>query len=135
MLLRGSAAPVRLWSTGARAARRVAVRPADLAEDAGAWLAQVEAIRRLLRFGGRDYEVTPVLVTPGLLARVAGALDDAGIDVRWAKVATLGATAVDVFCLAVPGDEAAVRARAEEAVIAVLPEAAPPAPPEDEQTG
>ena len=47
---------------------------------------------------------------------------------------TMGATAVDVFCLAVPGDEAAVRARAEEAVIAVLPEAAPPAPPEDEQT-
>ena len=39
----------------ARAARRVAVRPSDLAEDAGAWLAQVEAIRRLLRFGGRDY--------------------------------------------------------------------------------
>ncbi|AUN40094.1 [protein-PII] uridylyltransferase [Tsukamurella tyrosinosolvens] len=72
--------------------------------------------------------------TPGLLARVAGALDDAGLDVRWAKLATLGATAVDVFCLAVPGDEAAVRARAEEAVIAVLPEAAPPAPPEDEQT-
>lgn len=72
--------------------------------------------------------------TPGLLARVAGALDDAGLDVRWAKVATLGATVDDVFCLSVPGDEAALRARAEAAVIAVLPEAVPPAPPEGEPT-
>ncbi|RDH10557.1 ACT domain-containing protein, partial [Tsukamurella pulmonis] len=72
--------------------------------------------------------------TPGLLARVAGALDDAGLDVRWAKVATLGATAVDVFCLDVTGAESELRARAESAVLAVLPEAAPPAPPEDEPT-
>ena len=33
------------------------------------------------------------LATPGLLARVAGALDNAGLDIRWAKLATLGATA------------------------------------------
>ncbi|GAB3125655.1 [protein-PII] uridylyltransferase [Tsukamurella serpentis] len=72
--------------------------------------------------------------TAGLLARVAGALDDAGLDVRWAKVATLGATAVDVFCLSVPEGAPSIRERAEEAVIAVLPEAAPPAPPDSGQT-
>ncbi|WP_019203518.1 [protein-PII] uridylyltransferase [Tsukamurella sp. 1534] len=69
--------------------------------------------------------------TPGLLARIAEALEAAGLDVRWAKAATLGATVLDVFCLAVPGDEAALRARAEAAVIAVLPEAAPPTPPDE----
>ncbi len=72
--------------------------------------------------------------TPGLLARIAGALDDAAIDVRWARVATLGATAVDVFCLGDPGDDPALRERAQSAVLAVLPEAVPPAPPEAEQT-
>lgn len=69
--------------------------------------------------------------TPGLLARVAGALDDAGLDIRWAKVATLGATVVDVFCLNRPDGDPGLRARAEAAVIAVLPEATPPAPPDD----
>ncbi|MBV0890417.1 heme NO-binding domain-containing protein [Paracoccus sp. Z118] len=38
-----------------RAAARIGVRLVDLAEDAGGWLAQCESIRRLLRFGGRDY--------------------------------------------------------------------------------
>lgn len=38
-----------------RGAALIGVRVTDLAEDAGAWLAQIEAIRRLLRFGGRDY--------------------------------------------------------------------------------
>lgn len=38
-----------------RSAALIGVRVTDLAEDAGAWLAQIEAIRRLLRFGGRDY--------------------------------------------------------------------------------
>lgn len=38
-----------------RAAARIGVRLDDLAEDAGGWLAQCESIRRLLRFGGRDY--------------------------------------------------------------------------------
>ncbi|ADG78231.1 Bifunctional uridylyltransferase/uridylyl-removing enzyme OS=Tsukamurella paurometabola (strain ATCC 8368 / DSM / CCUG 35730 / CIP 100753 / JCM 10117 /KCTC 9821 / NBRC 16120 / NCIMB 702349 / NCTC 13040) OX=521096 GN=glnD PE=3 SV=1 [Tsukamurella paurometabola] len=71
--------------------------------------------------------------TPGLLARIAAALDQAGLDVRWARAATLGATVDDVFCLDANGDETAFRARAEAAVAAVLPEAAPPAPPEDTQ--
>ncbi|MDP0398858.1 [protein-PII] uridylyltransferase [Tsukamurella strandjordii] len=69
--------------------------------------------------------------TPGLLARIAAALEDAGVDIRWARAATLGATVSDVFCLDAAGDETAFRARAEAAVTAVLPEAAPPTPPED----
>ncbi|AHI00679.1 [protein-PII] uridylyltransferase [Kutzneria albida] len=35
----------------------------------------------------------------GLLHRVAAALEGSGLDVRWAKVATLGSTVVDSFCL------------------------------------
>lgn len=69
--------------------------------------------------------------TPGLLARITSALEDADVDIRWARVATLGATVIDVFCLPEASDDPAVRARAEAAVRAVLPEAAPPAPPED----
>ena len=38
----------------------------------------------------------------GLLHRVAAALEDAGIDIRWAKVATLGTSVVDSFCLTTP---------------------------------
>jgi [protein-PII] uridylyltransferase len=35
----------------------------------------------------------------GLLHRVAGALEGSGADLRWARVATLGASVVDSFCL------------------------------------
>ncbi len=40
----------------------------------------------------------------GLLYRVATALEDCGADVRWARVATPGATAVSSFCLATEGE-------------------------------
>ena len=52
----------------------------------------------------------------GLLHRVAAALEKGGADLRWARVATLGASVVDSFCLesAPPGD----RQRIEEAVLA-----------------
>ncbi|GGM39950.1 bifunctional uridylyltransferase/uridylyl-removing enzyme [Longimycelium tulufanense] len=35
----------------------------------------------------------------GLLHRVAAALESCGVDVRWARASTYGATAVDAFCL------------------------------------
>ncbi len=35
----------------------------------------------------------------GLLYRVAAAIEDCGLDVRWARASTLGVTAVDSFCL------------------------------------
>ena len=38
----------------------------------------------------------------GLLHRVAAALEECGADLRWARVATLGASVVDSFCLAAP---------------------------------
>jgi [protein-PII] uridylyltransferase len=40
----------------------------------------------------------------GLLHRVAAALEGCGVDVHWAKVATLGGTVVDSFCLDVEQD-------------------------------
>ncbi|MEU7477494.1 [protein-PII] uridylyltransferase [Lentzea sp. NPDC042327] len=36
----------------------------------------------------------------GLLHRIAGALEQCGVDVRWARVSTLGATVVDSFSIA-----------------------------------
>ena len=57
----------------------------------------------------------------GLLHRVAAALEETGVDLRWARVATLGASVVDSFCLAgndgsgaLPGPE---RRRIEKAVL------------------
>jgi [protein-PII] uridylyltransferase len=38
----------------------------------------------------------------GMLHRVASALEERGVDVRWARVATLGASVVDAFGLASP---------------------------------
>jgi [protein-PII] uridylyltransferase len=65
----------------------------------------------------------------GLLHRVAAALESCGVNVRWAKVATLGGTVVDSFCLTLePGDgeppagrgmpAVALRGRVERAVLA-----------------
>ncbi len=58
----------------------------------------------------------------GLLHRVAAALEACGVDLRWARVSTLGASVVDAFCLAGPagGGEltGADRRRIERAVLA-----------------
>ncbi|MCP2165384.1 [protein-PII] uridylyltransferase [Goodfellowiella coeruleoviolacea] len=69
----------------------------------------------------------------GLLHRAAAALEGCGVSIRWARVATLGATAIDSFCLAtegstgkdgggdndtVPGDGSAAPAPAAGAVAA-----------------
>ena len=35
----------------------------------------------------------------GLLYRVAAALEGQGVDVRWARVSTLGSSVIDAFCL------------------------------------
>ncbi|MEB3069052.1 [protein-PII] uridylyltransferase [Mycolicibacter sp. MYC017] len=39
---------------------------------------------------------------PGLLARLAAALEGAGIDIVWAKATTRGSTVDDVFCVVLP---------------------------------
>ncbi len=51
--------------------------------------------------------------TPGLLYRVAAAIADAGADISTARVATLGAEAIDAFYLAAPGGERLARPEAE----------------------
>lgn len=50
---------------------------------------------------------------PGLLALLTGALERAAVDICWAKVATMGSTVDDVFCVLLPTepDEAAADAR------------------------
>jgi [protein-PII] uridylyltransferase len=54
---------------------------------------------------------------PGLLYRVATALDHAGAEVRAARISTLGADAVDAFYLIGPWSEEAERDRVESAVL------------------
>jgi [protein-PII] uridylyltransferase len=57
----------------------------------------------------------------GLLHRVAAALEGCDADLRWARVATLGASVVDSFCLAGPNGDGAFRTtdrrRIEQAVL------------------
>ena len=49
----------------------------------------------------------------GLLHQVAAALEECRVDLRWARVATLGASVVDSFGLAGPGRGGPPRARRE----------------------
>ena len=58
----------------------------------------------------------------GLLCRLAAALERSGADIRWAKVATLGSSVIDSFCLDFGGaDSRASRERVEAAVLSVVP--------------
>ena len=66
----------------------------------------------------------------GLLAALTGVFERAGVDIAWAKVATLGLTVVDTFCIVVParssplpatGDDQRVRDQLERDLYAVLP--------------
>ena len=59
----------------------------------------------------------------GLLHRVADALEGLGIDVRWARVSTLGSSVVDAFCLetgAAGGLDPGLRTAVEQAVLAAV---------------
>jgi [protein-PII] uridylyltransferase len=56
----------------------------------------------------------------GLLFRVAGALDEAGAEVRAARISTLGSDVVDAFYLVGAWAEAAERDRVEAAVLAAV---------------
>ncbi len=57
----------------------------------------------------------------GLLHRVAAALEGSGVDVQWARVATLGSSVVDSFCLLGGGENGQLRPdqrqRVERAVL------------------
>jgi [protein-PII] uridylyltransferase len=57
----------------------------------------------------------------GLLHRVAAALEGCGVDIRWARVETLGSSVVDAFCVTEPDGAPLPRAqrrRLEQAVLA-----------------
>lgn len=57
----------------------------------------------------------------GLLHRVAAALEECGVELRWARVSTLGSSVVDSFCLARPRGRALdseFRSRVTQAVLA-----------------
>jgi [protein-PII] uridylyltransferase len=89
--------------------------------DYAASLPHESARPRVLWF---DDEATGALVLElrasdriGLLYRIASALEACPADVRWARLATPGATIVASFCLAVT-DTPAHRARIESAVLA-----------------
>lgn len=65
----------------------------------------------------------------GLLSRLAAAFADCGVDVRWAKVVTMGAWVGDAFCLDLGADTGqGRRAAVEKAVLAVVPQPEPRKP-------
>ena len=66
----------------------------------------------------------------GLLSRVSAVLEAHGVDVRWAKVTTLGNTVVDTFCIrrSDPGrsiDDPDFRAAVEADILKVCPQPQP----------
>jgi [protein-PII] uridylyltransferase len=68
----------------------------------------------------------------GLLARVSAVLEHYGANITLAKVATLGGSVVDSFCIHLPGDGPSTRDRIEESILAVVPPPAPPREPEED---
>ncbi|WP_225729786.1 MULTISPECIES: [protein-PII] uridylyltransferase [unclassified Nocardia] len=65
----------------------------------------------------------------GLLSRLAAALAATGADVRWARVVTMGAAVVDVFCLELGADDGPQRRETiEKAILDVVPRPAPKKP-------
>ncbi|NDK91714.1 [protein-PII] uridylyltransferase [Gordonia desulfuricans] len=71
----------------------------------------------------------------GLLSRVSDVMEQAGARVRWAKVATLGSTVVDTFCLVLAEDTPAARESLAEKIVAVCPVPRPRTDDEDDGTG
>lgn len=65
----------------------------------------------------------------GLLAMLTRVFERAGADISWAKITTLGSSAIDVFAIADPGS--AARAALEHELYAVLPAPPPGAPAQE----
>jgi [protein-PII] uridylyltransferase len=65
----------------------------------------------------------------GLLALLTGVFERAGVDIAWAKVVTLGLSAIDTFCIVLPdhaeGSPALTREAPERDLLAVLPTTVP----------
>jgi len=81
--------------------------------------------------GADDQLLVEVRATdrPGLLAKLTGVFERAGVDISWARVTTLGSSVVDVFSVVVlPLAGADIKERLEHDLYAVLP-TPPPAKP------
>ena len=113
------AAKERAYGEGARTGEQAAAEPVPLPD----------APARVLWFDdGSGHPVVELRATDrtGLLFEVAAVLEAAGVGVRWAKVATLGTSVVDSFCLDLgESDDRARREALEDALLDVVP---PPAP-------
>ncbi len=70
----------------------------------------------------------------GLLYRVAAALESTAVTVRWARIATLGSSVVDSFCLTGSGEQGALPPEARELVEQAVLSAARRAPGYDSAT-
>lgn len=69
----------------------------------------------------------------GLLNRLAGALAEAGVNVSWAKVVTMGSAVIDSFCLDLgESDTPQRRAEISAALLAVVPPQQPKNPLESD---
>jgi [protein-PII] uridylyltransferase len=93
--------------------RRQAARPARAAAGGAArvvWHRDAATDAAVLELRAGD--------APGLLYRVARALDEAGADVRAARISTLGGDVVDAFYLVGPWTDPTVRAEIAAAVLA-----------------
>jgi [protein-PII] uridylyltransferase len=87
----------------------LAAKERDYGETSAAGLSDIET--KVLWF---DDEATGAVVLElrttdriGLLHRVAAAVESNSVTIRWARVVTMGGTAVDSFCLTVPGGHSA----------------------------
>ncbi|WP_199253532.1 [protein-PII] uridylyltransferase [Mycolicibacterium mengxianglii] len=89
---------------------------------------------RITEHGGREVTVE-IRSTDraGLLATLTAVFEQAGVDIVWAKVTTLGSSVVDAFGIVAPtpDEDGSLRASLEKGLFAVLP-APPPAKPVQE---
>ncbi|WP_235579630.1 MULTISPECIES: [protein-PII] uridylyltransferase [unclassified Rhodococcus (in: high G+C Gram-positive bacteria)] len=93
-----------------------------------------QAPPRVIWFDGQGGDSVVVEVRAedrlGLLCRLASVFEKQGADVRWAKVATLGSSVVDAFCIETggPTDSRAQREELESALLSVVPALRPKEP-------
>ncbi|OZE94775.1 [protein-PII] uridylyltransferase [Rhodococcus sp. 14-2686-1-2] len=104
-------------------------------DDSAVPVVYAQAPPRVLWFDGSDSGQVVLELRAedrlGLLCRLATALEKLGADVRWARVATLGTSVVDAFCIDLSGtDTRATREEIESALLDVVPAPEPPKPPE-----
>jgi [protein-PII] uridylyltransferase len=92
-----------------RLARRSARRESGAPEARVVWHRDAATDAAVLELRAAD--------APGLLYRVARALDQAGADVRAARISTLGGDVVDAFYLVGPWSDPTVRAEVTDAVL------------------